>query len=149
MCDLIVWACAHPTGLASFTIRSMISLRYGKQKITTRFPTSILLAILYKLIKKVNMTVITTLETDWPQEATLREAINSYHWKLDSKCWPNCATVRITLWLCFEFCKMYFRSYFSGVCDLEYYYHFAMFIICLRRKLGWPQSPVTVKDLHV
>ena len=30
-----------------------------------------------------------------------------------------------------------------GVCDLEYYYHFAMSNICLRRKLGWPQSPLT------
>ena len=32
---------------------------------------------------------------------------------------------------------------FSGVCDLEYYYHFAMFNVYLRRKLGWPQSPLT------
>ena len=28
-----------------------------------------------------------------------------------------------------------FQISFSGVCDLEYYNHFAMFIICLRRKL--------------
>ena len=28
MCDLIVRACAHPTGLAGFTIRSMMCLRY-------------------------------------------------------------------------------------------------------------------------
>ena len=31
------------------------------------------------LIKKVNITVITTLETDWPQEATLSVVINSYN----------------------------------------------------------------------
>ena len=26
-------------------------------------------------------------------------------------------------------------DHFSGVCDLEYYYHFAMFNICLKRNL--------------
>ena len=65
------------------------------------------------------------------------------HWKLDSECWPNCTTLRITLQFCFVFCKMHFRFHFSGVCDLEYYYHFAVFNIHLRRKLGWPQSPLT------
>ena len=42
-------------------------------------------------------TVLTTLATDWPQEATLSVAINSYI----GNCWPNCTTVRITLQLCF------------------------------------------------
>ena len=56
----------------------------------------------------------------------------------------NCTTVRITLQLCFEFCKMYFRSHFSGVCDHQYYHCFVMLNICLRRKLEWPQSPLTL-----
>ena len=33
---------------------------------------------LEKLIKKLNITVVTTLETDWPQEATLSVVIKSY-----------------------------------------------------------------------
>ena len=43
---------------------------------------------------------------------------------------------------------MYFRSHPSSVCDLEYCYHFAMFIICPRRKLGWPQSQLTLVELE-
>ena len=64
MCDLVVRAYAHPTGLAGFTIRSMMCLRY--KKTSTRFPSFILSAV---LIWKVNITAITTLDTDWPQEA--------------------------------------------------------------------------------
>ena len=94
----------------------------------------------------INITVITTSETDWPQEATLC-GHQKLQWKQDSECWPNCTTVRITLWLCFEFCKMYFISHFSGVCDLDYYYHFATFSICLRRKLGWSQSPLNYLNI--
>ena len=32
----------------------------------------------FTLIQKVNITVITTLDTDWPQEATLSVVLNSY-----------------------------------------------------------------------
>ena len=94
-----------------------------------------------QLIWKVNITVITTLETNWSQETTFSVVINSYtgNWIL-----PNCTTVRLTLQLCFDFC---FRSHFSCVCDLEYYYHFVVFIICLKRKLEWPQSPLTLSPL--
>ena len=112
-------ACAHPTGLAGFTIRGMMCLRYEKWKATTRFPFFTLLAILYNgiwkiennheisifhsvgcFVKKLNITVITTLETDWPQEATLSVGHQQLHWKVDSD-------------------------------------------ICLRSKLEWPQSPLT------
>ena len=51
--------------------------------------------------------------------------------------------LRITLQLCLGFWKMYFRFNFSGVWDLEYYYYSAVLNICLRRKLEWPQSPLT------
>ena len=65
--------------------------------------------------QKVNITVITTLETDWPQEATLSVIIKSYieNWILNVG--PNFTTVRITLWLCFGFCKMSYRGHFSGI----------------------------------
>ena len=97
-----------------------------------------------QLIWKVNSTVITTLETDWPQEATLGVVINSYvaNWILNvGQIVPlsesHCSFV-------LDFAKMYFRFHFSGVCNLEYYNCLAMLNICLRRKLEWPQSPLTV-----
>ena len=43
-----------------------------------------------------------------------------------------------------DFTKAYFRFHFSGVCDLEYYNCLAMLNICLKRKLEWPQSPLTL-----
>ena len=77
-----------------------------------------------------NITVITKLETGWPQEATISVVINILKILLLSE--SHCKFV-------FGFAKMYFRFYFS---DLEYYIHFAMLNICLRRKLELPQSPL-------
>ena len=37
MCDFILRAYAHPTGLAGFTTRSMMCLRYGKKKTFFKF----------------------------------------------------------------------------------------------------------------
>ena len=80
--------------------------------------------------------------TDWPQEPTPLCDHQQLHWKLDSECRPNCATVRIKLQLCL---KLHFRCQaFLGICDLEHYYCNAMLNKCLRRKMGWPQNPLTV-----
>ena len=96
-----------------------------------------------QLIWKVNITVITTLETDWPQEAALSVVINSRvaNWILNvGQIVPlsesHCSFV-------LEFAIMYFRFHFSGLCELEYYNCFAMLNICLKRKLEWPQSQST------
>ena len=104
-----------------------------------------------QLIWKVNITVITNIGDKLATRNHSECGHQQLRCKLDSECWPNCTTVTITLQLRFGFCKMYFRSHFSDVYDLEYCYHFAMFIICLRRKLEWPQSPLTMmqsKMLH-
>ena len=58
--------------------------------------------------------------------------------------WPYCTT-QVTLQLGSEFCKMYFRSHFSCVSvTLNTYYGNAMFNVCIKRKVEWPQSPRTI-----
>ena len=63
---------------------------------------------------------------------------------LKNVCWPNCTIIRITLQLCFKFCTLYFRSHFSGVCDLEQLRNTILqHLMCVRRKMEWPQSLLT------
>ena len=100
-----------------------------------------------QLIRKVNITVITTLETDWPQEPTLIVVINSHvaNWILNvGQIVPlsesHCNFV-------VDFAKMCFRFHFSSVYDLEYYNCFAEYL-SQKRKLEWPLNPLTLLEYH-
>ena len=44
----------------------------------------------------------------------------------------------------FEICKMHFRCHLWGICDLEHCYCIAALNVYFQRKMGWPQSPLTV-----
>jgi len=66
------------------------------------------------------------------------------YWKLDSEFWPNCATVRIKLQLRLNFAKCISDVIYLGICDLEYYNCIAVLSMCSKRKIEWPQSPLTV-----
>ena len=58
-----------------------------------------------QLIWKVNITVITNIEDRLATRNHSECGHQQLHCKLDSECWPNCTTVRITLQLRFGFAK--------------------------------------------
>ena len=109
MCDLTVGACAHPTGLAGFTIRSMMCLKYGNRKLPPDFHFPISWVFVNEICKIENnhqvsifhsvgclvkidqeSSKLTSQSLQHWRQIDYKKPLSVLHWKLDSECWPNC-----------------------------------------------------------